>query len=154
MPKTKCSCGQVPMKCFAFYFGERKAGPKGLQSLSGRSNSSTYVEAEMRRSGSELNSMDASDNSTDSQRRSAFPSLSQRPSNLRVFTVSELKTATKNFSRSVMLGEGGFGCVYKGLLKSVDDPSTKIEVAVKQLGRRGIQARFCLLCFPLKKHFE
>nr|KYP67000.1 putative serine/threonine-protein kinase NAK [Cajanus cajan] len=129
------------MKCFAFYFGERKAGPKGLQSLSGRSNSSTYVEAEMRRSGSELNSMDASDNSTDSQRRSAFPSLSQRPSNLRVFTVSELKTATKNFSRSVMLGEGGFGCVYKGLLKSVDDPSTKIEVAVKQLGRRGIQAR-------------
>ncbi|XP_020217729.1 serine/threonine-protein kinase PCRK1 isoform X2 [Cajanus cajan] len=127
------------MKCFAFYFGERKAGPKGLQSLSGRSNSSTYVEAEMRRSGSELNSMDASDNSTDSQRRSAFPSLSQRPSNLRVFTVSELKTATKNFSRSVMLGEGGFGCVYKGLLKSVDDPSTKIEVAVKQLGRRGIQ---------------
>ncbi|KAL2323215.1 hypothetical protein Fmac_027594 [Flemingia macrophylla] len=137
--KLQCSSSQVPMKCFAFYFGEKKDGPKGLQSISGRSNSSTFVEAEMRRSGSELNSMDASDNSTDSLRRSSFPSLSQRPSNLRVFTVPELKTATKNFSRSVMLGEGGFGCVYKGLIKSLDDPPTKIEVAVKQLGRRGIQ---------------
>ncbi|KAH1101509.1 hypothetical protein GLYMA_13G144400v4 [Glycine max] len=143
--ELESSSSQVAMKCFPFYFGEKKDGPKSLQSISGQSNSSTYVEAEMRRSGSELNSMDASDNSTDSLRRSAFPSLSQRPSNLREFTVSELKTATKSFSRSVMLGEGGFGCVYKGLIKSVDDPSTKIEVAVKQLGRRGIQARFCLL---------
>ncbi|QCE06050.1 serine/threonine-protein kinase PCRK1-like [Vigna unguiculata] len=133
------SSSQVAMKCFPFYFGEKKDGPKTLQSISGRSNSSTNVEAEMRRSGSELNSMDASDTSTDSLRRNAFPSLSQRPSNLRVFTVPELKTATKSFSRSVMLGEGGFGCVYKGLIKSVDDPSTRIEVAVKQLGRRGIQ---------------
>ncbi|KAK7382723.1 hypothetical protein VNO80_01748 [Phaseolus coccineus] len=48
-----------------------------------------------------------------------------------VFTVPELKTATKSFSREVMLGDGGFGCVYKGLIKSVDDPSTRIEVAVK-----------------------
>ncbi|XP_027365591.1 serine/threonine-protein kinase PCRK1 [Abrus precatorius] len=127
------------MKCLPFYYREKKHDPKSLQSISGRSNSSNYVEAEMKRSGSELNSLDASDNSTDSLRRNAFPSLSQRPSNLRVFTVPELKSATKNFSRSVMLGEGGFGCVYKGLIKSVDDPSTKIEVAVKQLGKRGIQ---------------
>jgi len=148
------SSSEVAMKCFPFYFGEKKDGAKRLQSISGRSNSSTFVEAEMRRSGSELNSMDASDTSTDSFRRSAFPSLSQRPSNLRVFTVPELRTATKSFSRGVMLGEGGFGCVYKGLIKSVDDPSTKIEVAVKQLGRRGIQARSFLLLFPLKKHFE
>ena len=67
------SSSQVAMKCFPFYFGEKKDGPKSLQSISGQSNSSTYVEAEMRRSGSELNSMDASDNSTDSLRRSAFP---------------------------------------------------------------------------------
>ncbi|GMJ02990.1 PATTERN-TRIGGERED IMMUNITY (PTI) COMPROMISED RECEPTOR-LIKE CYTOPLASMIC KINASE 1, PBS1-Like 39 [Hibiscus trionum] len=65
--------------------------------------------------------------------------MSQRPSNLRVFTVSELKSATKNFSRSAMVGEGGFGCVYKGFIKSPDDSSQKIEVAVKQLGKRGLQ---------------
>jgi hypothetical protein len=68
--------------------------------------------------------------------------MSQRPSNLRVFTVSELKSATKNFSRSVMLGEGGFGCVYQGVIRSVDDPSRRIEVAVKQLSKRGVQVRF------------
>ncbi|KAF7804436.1 serine/threonine-protein kinase PCRK1-like [Senna tora] len=127
------------MKCFAFHYGDKKDEPKSIKSISGRSNSSTYVEGDMRRSGSELNSQNISDNSTDSLRRTSFPSLSQRPSNLRVFTVSELKSATKNFGRSVMLGEGGFGCVYKGLIKSTEDPPRKIEVAVKQLGRRGMQ---------------
>ncbi|XP_021908613.1 probable serine/threonine-protein kinase PBL19 isoform X2 [Carica papaya] len=77
--------------------------------------------------------------STESMERNSFPNMSQRTSNLRVFTVSELKSATKNFSRSVMLGEGGFGCVFRGSIKSLEDPSQKIEVAVKQLGKRGLQ---------------
>ncbi|CAN6462571.1 unnamed protein product [Victoria cruziana] len=69
-----------------------------------------------------------------------FPSFSQRPnSNLRVFSFLELKAATKNFNRSLMVGEGGFGCVYRGSLKSLDDPSSKLEVAVKQLNRKGLQ---------------
>lgn len=140
------------MKCFPFhiYNGEKKDDPKGLQSLSGRSNSSAY---EMRRTGSDMNSQ-TSDNSTDSLRRNAFPSLSQRPSNLRVFTVSELKSATKNFGRSVMLGEGGFGCVYKGLIKNADDSSKKIEIAVKQLGKRGTQARFLPFIFSPSKLYK
>lgn len=140
------------MNCFPFYYGEKKDDLKSLQSLSGRSNSSTYVEGVVKRSNSELNSQSASDSSSGSLRRNAFPSLSQRPSNLRVFTVSEMKSATKNFGRSVMLGEGGFGCVYKGSIKSVDDPSRKIEIAVKQLGRRGIQVRVCILFFLLESH--
>ncbi|KAF7818634.1 serine/threonine-protein kinase PCRK1-like [Senna tora] len=127
------------MKCFPFYHGEKKEEPKSIKLASGLSNSSFNAEDDVRRSGSEFNSKVASENSTDSQRRTALPSLSQKPSNLKVFTVSELKSATKNFSRSVMLGEGGFGCVYKGLIKSVEDPSRKIEVAVKQLGKRGMQ---------------
>lgn len=139
------------MKCFPFHYGEKKEEPKSMQSASGRSYNSTSAEDDVKRSGSELNSKDASENSTESLRRNALPSLAQKPSNLRVFTVSELKLATKNFSRSDMLGEGGFGCVYKGLIKSVEDPSRKIEVAVKQLGKRGTQARIFCLTFLLLK---
>ncbi|XP_054802750.1 serine/threonine-protein kinase PCRK1-like [Prosopis cineraria] len=127
------------MKCFLFHCGDKKDNPKSIKSISGLSNSSIYGEGDLRRSGSELNSQNVSDNSNDSLRRNSFPSLSQRPSNLRVFTVSELKSATKNFGRTVMIGEGGFGCVYKGLIKGLEDSSRKTEVAVKQLGRRGMQ---------------
>lgn len=135
------------MKCFSFQSGNKKDEPKGLQSVSGRSDSSAYVDVEDRRCGSELNSLDVSDSgSVESLRRNAPSNLSQRPSDLRVFTVSELKSATKSFSRSVMLGEGGFGCVYQGVIRSVDDPSRRIEVAVKQLSKRGVQVR-CLIMF-------
>ncbi|XP_031265632.1 LOW QUALITY PROTEIN: serine/threonine-protein kinase PCRK2-like [Pistacia vera] len=68
----------------------------------------------------------------------SFPT-SQKPSNLQLFAIAELKSATKNFSRSVLVSECGFGRVYKGLIKNSDDPSQKVEVAVKQLGRRGMQ---------------
>ncbi|POO01703.1 Tyrosine-protein kinase [Trema orientale] len=127
------------MKCFPFSVGEKKEEPKSTKSISGLSTNSTFTDGEMKRSGSELNSQNVSDASTASSRRQSFPSFSQRPSNLRVFTVPELKSATKNFSRSVMVGEGGFGCVYKGLIKSTEDPSQKLEVAVKQLSKRGLQ---------------
>ncbi|XVE96637.1 hypothetical protein REPUB_Repub02eG0239800 [Reevesia pubescens] len=126
------------MKCFIFPIWDKKDEPKTPKSVSNRSRNSTSTDHEIGRSGSELNSQNVSGRSTESIGRSSFPSMSQRPSNLRVFTVSELKSATKNFSRSVMLGEGGFGCVYKGFIKSPDD-SQKIEVAVKQLGKRGLQ---------------
>ncbi|WCJ34475.1 Protein kinase superfamily protein [Euphorbia peplus] len=111
------------MKCFTFYIGEKKDEE--------RTNKSTF---------SEFNSRNVSSSSLDLSGRPSFPSMSQRPpSNLRVFTVSELKSATRNFSRSVMLGEGGFGCVYRGSIKSTEDSNKKLEVAVKQLGKRGMQ---------------
>ncbi|XP_030966013.1 serine/threonine-protein kinase PCRK1 [Quercus lobata] len=63
--------------------------------------------------------------------------LSQRRANdLRVFSFSELKSATRGFSRSLLIGEGGFGCVFRGLVRVSD---SKIEVAIKQLNRNGFQ---------------
>jgi hypothetical protein len=34
--------------------------------------------------------------------------------NIRIYTFVELKNATKNFRPETVLGEGGFGKVYKG----------------------------------------
>ncbi|KAJ0503288.1 putative transferase [Helianthus annuus] len=60
-----------------------------------------------------------------------FPNLAEKPSNLRVFTVAELKAATKNFCGDYKLGEGGFGSVYKGVVKSLEYPFHEVQVAVK-----------------------
>lgn len=49
------------------------------------------------------------------------------------FTYQELLTATDGFSAQNLLGEGGFGCVYKGVL------ADGREVAVKQLKIGGSQ---------------
>ncbi|KAJ7532774.1 hypothetical protein O6H91_13G019800 [Diphasiastrum complanatum] len=50
------------------------------------------------------------------------------------FTFRELAAATKNFRPESLLGEGGFGRVYKGRIDS-----TSQVVAVKQLDRSGLQ---------------
>ncbi|RWW61199.1 hypothetical protein BHE74_00031753 [Ensete ventricosum] len=135
------------MKCFQFRNESTKGEFQARLSASVRSNSTTSTERDMRRSGSEFNSGDVTDSGTDSVGRPQYPSFSQRPINLRVFTFSELRNATKNFSRSLMVGEGGFGCVYRGTIKSLDDPDTKTEIAIKQLNRKGLQARFFFLAY-------
>ncbi|KAK9053538.1 hypothetical protein SSX86_024612 [Deinandra increscens subsp. villosa] len=52
----------------------------------------------------------------------------------KTFTFKELAVATKNFKEECLLGEGGFGRVYKGKLEK-----TGQVVAVKQLNRAGRQ---------------
>eukprot|EP00250_Pteridium_aquilinum_P032118 c4502_g2_i1 orf=586-1020(+) len=50
------------------------------------------------------------------------------------FNFKELAAATKNFKAECLIGEGGFGRVYKGRLDSVNQ-----IVAIKQLDRNGVQ---------------
>ncbi|XP_010543354.1 PREDICTED: serine/threonine-protein kinase CDL1 [Tarenaya hassleriana] len=52
----------------------------------------------------------------------------------KTFTFSELTTATRNFRKECLLGEGGFGRVYKGYLEN-----TSQVVAIKQLDHNGLQ---------------
>ncbi|KAF7153937.1 hypothetical protein RHSIM_Rhsim01G0227900 [Rhododendron simsii] len=50
----------------------------------------------------------------------ASSSSQRRANDLRVFTFEELEAATRGFSRDMMIGEGEFGCVYKGVVRVSD----------------------------------
>ncbi|XP_018433840.1 probable serine/threonine-protein kinase PBL2 [Raphanus sativus] len=63
--------------------------------------------------------------------------------NLKAFSFNELKNATKNFRHDSLLGEGGFGCVFKGWIDettlAASRPGSGIVVAVKKLKPEGFQ---------------
>ncbi|KAF2323131.1 hypothetical protein GH714_033587 [Hevea brasiliensis] len=63
-------------------------------------------------------------------------------SNLRSFSFSELKAATRNFRPDCVLGEGGFGCVYKGWIDEHSltpvRPRTSMAIAVRRLNQEGV----------------
>ncbi|XP_057481030.1 probable serine/threonine-protein kinase PBL3 isoform X4 [Actinidia eriantha] len=62
---------------------------------------------------------------------------------VKALSFSELKTATRNFRPDSLLGEGGFGYVYKGWLVeqtlTAARPGSGIVVAVKMLKPQGFQ---------------
>ncbi|KAE8767354.1 Serine/threonine-protein kinase PBS1 [Hordeum vulgare] len=57
----------------------------------------------------------------------------------RSFTYAELSEASGGFRVDSMLGEGGFGPVYRGRLRDGNGKGKGTEVAVKQLDRNGLQ---------------
>ncbi|CAA7046498.1 unnamed protein product [Microthlaspi erraticum] len=63
--------------------------------------------------------------------------------NLKNFSLSELKSATRNFRHDSVVGEGGFGCVFKGWIDATSfapsKPGTGIVIAVKRLNLEGLQ---------------
>ncbi|MQL86435.1 hypothetical protein Taro_018968 [Colocasia esculenta] len=60
--------------------------------------------------------------------------------NLIVFSYNEMLVATRNFRRDKILGQGGFGVVYKGVIdENVRPGFACIQVAVKQLNPDGLQ---------------
>lgn len=61
--------------------------------------------------------------------------------NLRVFSFAELKVATRNFKSDTLLGEGGFGQVYKGWLdeKAPGRNGSGTVIAVKRLNSESLQ---------------
>ncbi|CAN7016055.1 unnamed protein product [Brassica rapa subsp. trilocularis] len=63
--------------------------------------------------------------------------------NLRVYSFLELKTATEGFKQDLMLGEGGFGRVYRGWIHAETLAPSKggsgMTVAVKRLSSESLQ---------------
>lgn len=68
--------------------------------------------------------------------------LLEKP-NLRIFSFAELKSAAKNFKPETLLGEGGFGKVYKGWIDEKVSMSSKsgvkTAVAIKKLNSESMQ---------------
>ena len=63
--------------------------------------------------------------------------------NLKMFTLAELKSATRNFRPDTVLGEGGFGTVFKGWVDEKTLTPTKVGtgmvVAIKKLNSESMQ---------------
>ncbi|XVF19459.1 hypothetical protein REPUB_Repub11eG0112600 [Reevesia pubescens] len=74
---------------------------------------------------------------------SSLKSNTSVSSNLKSFSFSDLKNATKNFRSETILGEGGFGCVFKGWIDentfAPTKPGTGIVVAIKSLKAESFQ---------------
>jgi len=63
--------------------------------------------------------------------------------NVKAFTFNELRTATRNFRPDSVLGEGGFGSVFKGWIDektlAPTRPGLGMVIAVKKLNQEGYQ---------------
>lgn len=64
-------------------------------------------------------------------------------SNLKSFSFADLKTSTRNFRPDSVLGEGGFGAVFKGWIDEQSllaaKPGTGLVIAVKRLNQESFQ---------------
>ena len=71
--------------------------------------------------------------------------LKRLPGMPREFKYKDLKRATNNFDESMILGKGGFGVVYRGLLREDNGHNTNItsctELAVKMFSRDNINGK-------------
>jgi len=72
----------------------------------------------------------------------------EKEHSFRVFTFQELRDATQGFNRTLKLGEGGFGSVYKGSIRPSDGQGDQFPVAIKRLNTRGFQVYTCFFFHP------
>ncbi|CAN8260189.1 unnamed protein product [Cochlearia groenlandica] len=124
------------MNCFScFYFHEKKKTPKDSDNscrkngeLTSRDINKTHPENPKPKKIENEQNNNNNNNNNDADKEVTNNIAAQ------TFTFRELATATKNFRQECLIGEGGFGRVYKGKLEKCDK-----VVAVKQLDRNGLQ---------------
>ena len=80
---------------------------------------------------------------------------------LKSFSMNDLRKATKNFGSNSYLGEGGFGCVYKGWMDEATLAPTKPGVgrmvAIKKLKKESFQGHrewLAEVTYPGELHHE
>lgn len=72
-----------------------------------------------------------------------MPSLTSAQPCVR-FSLAEIRSATRDFDEELVIGEGGFGKVYKGCI-SIEE--TSYVVAIKRLDSKSNQGAPELRCF-------
>ncbi|XP_061988241.1 probable serine/threonine-protein kinase PBL19 [Rosa rugosa] len=114
------------MKCFfPFKSKNKQKESKSAPDLRNKSDSLTPV-------------LDRASKSLPSPR--SIPELyKEKEQNLKVFSLQELRDSTNGFSRLQKLGEGGFGSVYKGIIKPKNGKGSPILVAIKKLNPHSLQ---------------
>ncbi|KAH1080781.1 hypothetical protein J1N35_020542 [Gossypium stocksii] len=120
------------MKCFHYFKDKsRSKGQRSAPELKQERKSEGY-------SGPDRITKSSCSTSVASPR--SIPELYEaKAHNLRVFSFSELKQATRDFNLLHKIGEGGFGSVYKGTIKPADGKGEPFEVAIKKLNKNGLQ---------------
>ncbi|EYU42325.1 hypothetical protein MIMGU_mgv1a012689mg [Erythranthe guttata] len=113
------------MKCF-YYFKDRNKS-------SGVRKSAPILKTQSKDTSSQTERVTKSSGSAAATSPRSIPELyEEKAHNLRVFTFSELRQATNNFSRLLKIGEGGFGCVYKGAIAPVGGKKGDSVIGHKQ----------------------
>ncbi|KAE9607412.1 hypothetical protein Lal_00026614 [Lupinus albus] len=113
------------MKCF-FFKDKSKSAPELQNQTNKKKNPG-------------LNRATNSTGSISSSPKSVKELYKEKEHNFRVFTLKELRDATNGFNRTLKIGEGGFGSVYKGSIRPQDGQGDSIVVAIKRLNTRGFQ---------------
>nr|KJB40949.1 hypothetical protein B456_007G084600 [Gossypium raimondii] len=120
------------MKCFHYFKDKsRSKGQRSAPELKQERKSEGY-------SGPDRITKSSCSTSVASPR--SIPELYEaKAHNLRVFSFSELKQATRDFNLLHKIGEGGFGSVYKGTIGPAGGKGEPFEVAIKKLNKNGLQ---------------
>ncbi|MBA0769228.1 hypothetical protein Gotri_017980 [Gossypium trilobum] len=120
------------MKCFHYFKDKsRSKGQRSAPELKQERKSEGY-------SGPDRITKSSCSTSVASPR--SIPELYEaKAHNLRVFSFSELKQATRDFNLLHKIGEGGFGSVYKGTIRPAGGKGEPFEVAIKKLNKNGLQ---------------
>ncbi|KAL6503193.1 hypothetical protein OROHE_023822 [Orobanche hederae] len=105
----------------------------------------------MSRDGTELSNSSSKSSSTSVPPTPRSEGEILQSSNLKSFTLNDLKAATRNFRPDSVIGEGGFGSVFKGWIDehslAASRPGSGMVIAVKRLNQDGWQGhKECKTC--------
>ncbi|MBA0560412.1 hypothetical protein Golob_017313 [Gossypium lobatum] len=125
------------MNCFSCFSSEKKAAKRQISSTkNNQACDNATTEAFLPQQHPPENIPKPKTTATEPAKTTADGTKDNGNNNIAVetFTFRELAAATRNFRKECLIGEGGFGRVYKGKLEK-----TGQVVAVKQLDRNGLQ---------------